>query len=94
VEKSFLYQMSDMLTISGVDDSGGESLLMPVLTEDEANAADAEDWNSRLAYGASEEDLVTFLQVRSLLFSRGGVTGCTGDLRGGKALHLKWRQEE
>jgi hypothetical protein len=64
VERSFLYQMSDMLTISGMD-SGGESLQLKVLTEEEANEADAQEWNSRLAYGASEEDLVTFLQVRS-----------------------------
>ena len=64
VEKSFLYQMSDILTISGGStDSGGESLQMKVLTEEEANQADAEEWNSIRAYGASDEDMVTFLQV-------------------------------
>lgn len=64
-EQSFLYQMSDMLTIQEAKptDSGGESLQMQFLTEEEANAADAMEWNSKLAYGAREEDLVTFLEA-------------------------------
>lgn len=64
-EQSFLYQMSDMLSLSSEkSDNGGQSLQMKFLTEEEANAADAIDWNSKRAYGASEEDLVTFLEVR------------------------------
>ena len=65
-EQSFLYQMSDMLSISHEKaDGGGESLKMKFLTEEEANAADAVEWNSKLAYGAREEDLVTFLEASS-----------------------------
>lgn len=56
-----------MLSISNEkSDNGGQSLQMKFLTEEEANAADAMEWNSKTAYGASEEDLVTFLEVRLL----------------------------
>ena len=70
-EQSFLYQMSDMLSISEAKtgDTGGQSLQMKFLTEEEANAADAMDWNSKLAYGAREEDLVTFLEARPTILS-------------------------
>ena len=63
-DKEFLYQMSDMLSVGNErSDSGGASLQMKFLTEEEANAADAMEWNSKKAYGAREEDLVTFLEV-------------------------------
>ena len=56
--------MSDMLSVGNErSDSGGASLQMKFLTEEEANAADAMEWNSKKAYGAREEDLVTFLEA-------------------------------
>ena len=67
-DKDFLYQMSDMLSAGNErSDSGGASLQMKFLTEEEANAADAMEWNSKKAYGAREEDLVTFLEVPPML---------------------------
>lgn len=58
--------MTDMLGVgNGAVDRGGQRIQMKFLTEDEANAQDAEEYNSKTAYGAREEDLVTFLQVRT-----------------------------
>lgn len=63
-EQKFMFQMTDMLAMStGNTDAGGESIQMKALTEDEANAQDAEEYNSKKAYGAREEDLVVFLQA-------------------------------
>ena len=58
--------MSDLLALDTNSDSGGESLKMMSLTEEEANAADAQEFNSLKAYGAAEGDMVTFLHVRLL----------------------------
>ena len=63
-EKKFMFQMTDMLDMAhGQNDQGGASLKMDFLTEEEANALDAEEYNSLKAYGARDQDLVTFLQV-------------------------------
>ena len=61
-----MFQMTDMLDMAhGQNDQGGASLKMDFLTEEEANAIDAEEYNSLKAYGARDHDLVTFLQVRA-----------------------------
>ena len=62
-EQHFASQMTDMMEM---EDMGGQSLIMDSLTEEQANALDADEPLALPADAGSsdEQDLVTFLQVR------------------------------
>ena len=55
--------MSDVIALEHGLDIGGESLDIISLTEEEADAADSQEFDSLKAYGAAAGDMVVFLQV-------------------------------
>lgn len=67
-EQRLKFQMTDMLALQdGSIDLGGASIKLATLSDAEADAQDATEFNAKQAYGAREEDLVTFIQVRPRL---------------------------